>query len=118
MQINYSNFKQGDVVIVEMRFSNNEDSKLRPALVISSTEYNQHGEDMVLLKITSQTKNRPFDVSLSQADLINGHLNIDSVIKADFPVVIAKNLVLKTIATVNTKKVDETKEKLKQVFQL
>ena len=118
MQINYSSFKQGDVVIAEIRFSNNEESKIRPALVISSTNYNQQSGDIVLLKITSKTKNWPFDVSLTQIDLTTGQLNMDSVIKSDFPVVIAKNRIIKTIATINGKKVQETKEKIKQVFQL
>ncbi len=118
MQRNYSGFKQGDVVVVEVRFSNDEAAKLRPALVISSTNYNQNSQDIIVLKITSKIKNRPFELTLTQNDLTQGRLNVESTIKADFPVVIVKERVEKKIAEVNKEKIQETKEKLKQIFEL
>ena len=118
MLTNYSNFKQGDIVIVEMRFSNNEESKVRPALVISSDNYNANGGDIILLKVTSQSTERPFNVRLTQRDLTAGTLNFDSIVKADFPIVVTKERVLKTIGKVNPKIVQQAKEKLKQIFEL
>ena len=116
MLINYSNFSQGDLIIVEMHFSNQEESKLRPALVISSNDHNQHSEDIIVLKISSKARLRPFSVPLTQRDLSTGQLLLESVVLADFPVVILKTKVIKKIGVVNPKIISQVKEKLKLVF--
>ncbi len=116
MQINYSNFKQGDVLIVDVRFSNQDGSKIRPVLVISSNELSELGEDIITLKITSQLSARPFNVIITNADLVMGELRSESAIKADFPFVITKDRVIKRIGAVNPKVISKIKEKLKLVF--
>lgn len=116
MQINYSNFKQGDLLIADVRFSNQEGSKIRPLLVISANDLNVHSEDMITLKVTSQLKLRPFDVALTNADLTLGELKSNSAIKADYPFVVIKARVIKKIGAVNPKIILQVKEKLKLVF--
>ncbi|MFH0714067.1 MAG: type II toxin-antitoxin system PemK/MazF family toxin [Candidatus Micrarchaeota archaeon] len=118
MQENYSSFKQGDIVIMKMQFSTFEEAKIRPALVISSNTYNQHGEDIILLKITSHGKDRPYSVPIAQNDLVSGTLNLDSFVKADFPITVKKDKLFKTIGKVSPKIVQQTKEKLKQILEL
>ena len=47
------NFKQGDIVLVEVIFSERSGSKKRPALVISNKNYHKNREKMIIAAITS-----------------------------------------------------------------
>ncbi len=114
----YLNFEPGDIIITNVRFSNQEDSKLRPALVISSVTYNKNSNDLVALKITSQNKGWPFDIPLTFRDIASGRLKTESVIKADFPVVIDKHTVKVKVATVKIELLQKAKQKLKEVLEL
>lgn len=49
----------GDVVLVPFPFSNQQSSKKRPAVVVSSHTYNQYKSDILLMAITSQIKAAP-----------------------------------------------------------
>ena len=47
-------YKRGDVVLVPFPFSNQASIKKRPAVVISSTLYNETSQDIVILAVTSK----------------------------------------------------------------
>lgn len=49
-------YKFGDVVLVPFPFSNLNQEKKRPAVVVSSDAYQKHRQDCVLLAITSQMR--------------------------------------------------------------
>lgn len=53
-----TNYKFGDVVLVPFPFSNLTQQKKRPAVVISSQDYQQYRPDCVLLAITSQMRGK------------------------------------------------------------
>ena len=46
-------YKKGDVVLVEVLFSERTGSKKRPALVISGKQYNDNRQEVVIAAITS-----------------------------------------------------------------
>jgi len=46
----------GDVVLIRFPFTNQQGSKRRPAVVISSNAYNQHKPDVILAAITSRIR--------------------------------------------------------------
>ncbi|OGK07884.1 MAG: hypothetical protein A2W80_13165 [Candidatus Riflebacteria bacterium GWC2_50_8] len=48
--------KRGSVVLVEVVFSSGFGAKLRPALVISTSEYNKNRGEVIVSGITSNTK--------------------------------------------------------------
>ncbi|MBF0548582.1 MAG: type II toxin-antitoxin system PemK/MazF family toxin [Candidatus Riflebacteria bacterium] len=48
--------KRGDVVLVEVIFSSGLGIKLRPALVLSGTEYNKSRNEVIISAITSNVK--------------------------------------------------------------
>lgn len=50
---------RGDVVLVPFPFSDLTDVKRRPALVISTREYNDASGDVIIAQITSRTRGRP-----------------------------------------------------------
>lgn len=47
-------YEFGDVLVVEFPFTDGSRSKRRPAVVVSSAEYNRAWPDVILLAITSQ----------------------------------------------------------------
>lgn len=111
-------FEPGDIVVADIIFSSQTGAKLRPALVVSSKRYNSRSDDAVVLKITSKSKDYPFDVSISQQDLAEGALKMESVIQADFPVVIDQSLVKQKIGEVNAQTLARVKAKMKELFEM
>jgi len=53
---NTTSYEFGDMVLVAFPFTNQQGSKQRPAVVISSQAYNQNKPDVILMAITSQVK--------------------------------------------------------------
>jgi mRNA interferase MazF len=49
-------FENGDVILVPFPFSNLLATKRRPAVIISSNQYNSISSDIVIIAVTSQTQ--------------------------------------------------------------
>ena len=111
-----SSFEQGEIVVAPIPFSSQVSAKLRPALVISKKTYNNKSEDVIVLKVTSKGKDYPFDVELSVNDFLSGKLKHESVVQADFPVVIEKQSVSKKIGKISNQKLKEVKQKIKELY--
>jgi mRNA interferase MazF len=47
-------YSRGDVVLINFVFSDESGVKLRPAVVVSSIEYNQGRKETIILAVTSQ----------------------------------------------------------------
>ncbi len=69
MPKNSSKYKQGDIVVLELPFTDLLGSKLRPVLVLNAVDL---GDDMIVAKITSSPG--PYRVSITQSDLATGRL--------------------------------------------
>lgn len=50
------NYNFGDIILVPFPFTDQTTTKKRPAVVVSSTQYNQKRPDLVLMAVTSQVK--------------------------------------------------------------
>jgi mRNA interferase MazF len=71
--------RPGDVVLVPLLFTDLSDSKLRPAVVVSTEYYNRTGDDIVVTGLTSQLR-REGDlhyrlVDWREAGLLKSHLS-------------------------------------------
>jgi mRNA interferase MazF len=53
-------FEFGDVVLVPFPFTDQTTSKKRPAVVVSSRDYQLHRSDLILMAVTSQLRASPF----------------------------------------------------------
>ena len=73
-------YRRGDIVLVSFPFTDLSSSKRRPALIISPDAFNERGEDVVLVAITSQ---EPDDkvVALALSDFLEGTLPKESFVK-------------------------------------
>ena len=52
-------YSLGDIVLVRFPFTNQQGSKQRPAVVVSSAAYNRARPDLILMAVTSQMKPKP-----------------------------------------------------------
>ena len=52
-------YDRGDVVLVPFPFSDLSGAKRRPALVVTTAEYNEASNDVVIAQITGNTSSRP-----------------------------------------------------------
>ena len=116
--MNSSTIKQGDIVVLDIPFSDFSETKKRPTLVISSTKYNNQFQDIVVASITSQPSDSSFRIALSQSDLISGKLKLDSSIKIDHPVTAHKKIIEQRIGSVSSKKMNQVKSKIKELYEL
>jgi mRNA-degrading endonuclease toxin of MazEF toxin-antitoxin module len=51
-----NDLNQGDIVLVDFSYSNQHQSKLRPALIISNSANNRISRDVVVMKITKTSQ--------------------------------------------------------------
>ena len=58
--------QQGDIVLISYPFTNLSSTKVRPALVVSSSEFNSFNKEAVCVFITSRYYDTPFDLQVNQ----------------------------------------------------
>ena len=102
--------KQRDIVLLPFPFSDQSGQKARPALVVSSDEYNRFCDDIIVCAITSNTKLSRYTTILRSSDLESGVLFADSAIKCDSIGKIQQFLIIKTIGALSTKTFKHVRE--------
>jgi mRNA interferase MazF len=102
---------QGDLILLSYPFSNLEEKKLRPALIISNNLFNKTSSDCIMVPLTSVIKNESHSIIINSRDLEEGKLLKISRIKADKIFSIEKSLIKMKIGKVNK----NTFEKVKKV---
>lgn len=112
-------FNRGDVVLVPFPFTDLTTQKQRPALVISSNDFNSYSLDVILLGITSQI---PKDVAQSDYYLTSDEqqragLPKPSIVKAAKVVTLSQNLIRKAIGRLLVRTVDQVVTKLEAIIK-
>jgi mRNA interferase MazF len=93
-----TDYSFGDVLLVPFPFTNQTTGKQRPAVVVSSTEYNFNRPDIVLMAVTSQIR---LPVPYGDTAVIHwekGGLIKPSVMKPIFTT-IEKGLIIRKLGT-------------------
>ena len=93
--------RQQDLIWVRLPFSDFEESKVRPAVVVSNDDYNRSNQDVVVCAVTSNTEPKPYSVLIRQESLASGKLPIKSKIRADKILQIEKSLITASFARIN-----------------
>ncbi|MBS3163632.1 type II toxin-antitoxin system PemK/MazF family toxin [Candidatus Woesearchaeota archaeon] len=112
------NIKQKEIVLLPYPFSNLEETKVRPAVVISNNFFNDNSNDFVAIPITSIAKEDPYSVMLGQNDLDFGKLLKESRIRVDKIFTVEKNLIIMKIGAINNKTFENIKSKIKEILSL
>ncbi len=76
-------YRQGDILLIPIPFSDLTSHKKRPVLVLSNDDYNSRTEDIVVAAITSNITAKDYIVMLTSSDLDEGTLKVDSCIRVD-----------------------------------
>ena len=116
--MNLSGIEQGELIVADIMFAEQDSKKRRFALVVSSTSYNKHSSDIVVLKVTSKTNFSGYSVELSNDFTEKKALRKESVVRADFPVTISRQNIYARPDMVKPEKLLEVKLKLGKLFGL
>ena len=109
--------KQGSIVLVDFSYSNLKETKFRPALVISSSEYNESSIDVVVLRVTSRARDRKWESEILKNDLAEGTLDIEpSYVKVDSLYTVEKKIIRKVVARLKEEKIKEIRKQLLELF--
>ncbi len=102
----------GDIVLVPFPFTDQSTTKKRPAIIISSDQYNRQRPDIIIMAVTSQMQSADYfgDMTISQWQ--QAGLLKPSVIKPIFTTV-EKGLVLKKLGSMS----DNDRKALKRAIQ-
>ncbi|HAN10573.1 MAG TPA: MazF family transcriptional regulator [Clostridiales bacterium] len=93
-------YKQGDIVLIPVPFSDLSLSKQRPVLVISNNNYNDKVEDILVVAITSNLVQKDYGIMFNNDDLEEGQLKQESMIRIDKMYSLANNIVSKKFGRV------------------
>lgn len=110
------NLAQKDVVLLPYPFSNLQERKVRPAIIVSNNNFNRMCSDCIAVPLTSVLKEDAFSISLNQKDMKSGKLLKPSKIRIDKIFSVEKKLIQMKIGSVNDFFFDKIKDGLTRVF--
>lgn len=100
-------YRQGDILLIPIPFSNLKSNKKRPVLVLSNAKYNSTTEDIVVAAITSNLEEKEYAITITNNDLWEGEIKVTSNIRADKIYTLSKNTVIKKIGSVNVNVIEK-----------
>jgi len=116
MPMTLSNIEQGELVVADILFAEQDAKKRRLALVISGTEYNKTSRDVVVLKVTSSGSLSDYSVALTNESTEKKVLKKESRVVADFPVTITKQKILSRPDRVSAEFLSQVKQKMASLY--
>lgn len=109
--------KQGDIVLIPIPFTDLTSQKRRPTIIISSNNYNEKHEDIVVVALTSNVESRDFTITLTTDDLEEGSLKVTSMIRVDKIYTLNKSIILKTFGRVKPAILTKIKDSLLKLIE-
>jgi mRNA interferase MazF len=110
-------YKRGDVVLVPFPFSDQTATKKRPAIVISSSAYNEVSQDTVILAVTSRIEKGSEIGECPIQDWKDAGLLKPSAIKPAIST-ITQALVLKKLGSLSARDLSSTDRALRELLTL
>lgn len=111
-------FKQRDIILIPIPFTDLTSHKKRPAIIISNDNYNEIHEDIVVVALTSNVESRYFTIILTGDEMEKGILKITSMIRVDKIYTLNKSIVLKTFGQVTPEILLKIKDTLLKLIEL
>lgn len=109
-------YKQGDILLIPIPFSDLTSSKKRPVLVLSNDDYNKKTDDVIVAAITSNITRKDYTVLISNKDMQEGNLDVDSCVRVDKIYTLSQNIVINKFGTVKPEVLNKIKEKLNKLI--
>jgi mRNA interferase MazF len=111
------NIRQGNLIIINIPFSDQTGRKVRPAIVVSNNNFQKSCEDCLVVPITSVLKDVPFSLAFEQEDLENGILIKKSRVRIDKITSIKQSLILKSVGKIKKEFLMEINEEIKNALK-
>jgi mRNA interferase MazF len=105
-------YKQGDILLIPFPYSDLSATKQRPVLVLSNSHYNESHQDIVVAAITSNVTEKEYSILIADDDLDEGHLKMDSAIRADKVYTFSKQIVNKKFGHIKVARLEDVKKQL------
>ena len=102
-QVSEGVIQQRHVVILPFPFSDLQQRKARPAIIVSNNRYNRRSDDVVAVPLTSNLRPSEYSVSVTSKDMESGELVIDSNARVDRIFSVEKRIIVKRIGKVDRK---------------
>ena len=99
-----TNTEQRSIILIPFPYTDLSGAKKRPALVVSSAEFNSKQDDLICCLITSNPQQSPYSIKINDKDMENGSLEFESRIKPHRIFTINKKLIYKTLGRLNLQK--------------
>jgi len=96
-------FVKGDVVVIPFPFSDLSSTKNRPALVLAAPKR----DEVLVCQITSQSSRGKYAIELTDNDLKQGQLKVDSYIRPNHIFLAEPRIITRHIGKINSKKLKE-----------
>lgn len=93
--------EQRDLLLVPFPFSDQSGRKVRPVVVISNREFNEHSEDLLVVGVTSNISKGKYVLGIANPDLEEGKLYAKCGIKAENILKIDRELIVKKIGKIS-----------------
>ncbi len=107
--------RRKDIILVPFPFSDQINSKKRPALIISSDNFNEGSEDVIACAITSNTDHE-HSVYIKPEDWKDG-LYSESCVKVSSIFTIEKKIILKRIGRLNAERFGDVSKVLNELIK-
>ncbi len=108
---------QQELVWIRLAFSNLEERKVRPAVIVSNNEYNKRSDDVIICAITSRLKEDAYGITIDSRNLASGKLPIKSRIRADKILQVEKSLIINSFAKLDNRTFDELTNKIMKLVK-
>ncbi|MFT4297829.1 MAG: type II toxin-antitoxin system PemK/MazF family toxin [Candidatus Woesearchaeota archaeon] len=104
---------KGDIVVFQFPFSDTNESKKRPALVVANT----NDENVILCQITSQKRPDPDIIPITKNDFQKGALNRDSFIRPTVLFTIHNSKIEYKFGSLKQEKIKKIENKFCEIFK-
>ncbi len=108
--------EQKDLVLLPYPFTDLENSKVRPALVVSNEVFNKKSRDRIMIPLTTVLNDAPYSRFITQDDLQSGKLVKPSRIRADKIFSVEQGKILMKIGRLKEAVFAQVKIELLKVF--
>ena len=109
-------YRQGDILLIPIPYSDLTSNKKRPVLVLSNDEYNTKTEDIIVAAITSNITSKEYSILISNKDMQEGNLHVNSCIRVDKIYTLSQSIVIKKFGAVKPEIINNVKEKLRKLI--
>ena len=109
-------YRQVDILLIPIPYSDLTSNKKRPVLVLSNDEYNTKTEDIIVVAITSNITSKEYSILISNKDLQEGNLQVNSCIRVDKIYTLSQSIVIKKFGAVKPEIINNVKEKLRKLI--